>query len=247
AGAGEGDAVEPLGDLDQRLDPAMAHVVADRPHLLQGGLDVELGAGQQVARIVGGAAQVDSGDHAPSVEKRTRRARFGPPRGRLSPGRAPGVAGAAPRCEAGDRSAPCAPVPGSCPERDPVRARSGARPAGRTLAAVTEALPLFPLNSVLFPGLVLPLHVFEERYRRLVADLVAGPEPRRFGVVAIRDGREVAPTGPDDGAPGPLAGLAPDPFDAVFDVGCVAEIATVQEQPDGRYELIATGTTRFRV
>jgi Lon protease-like protein len=112
---------------------------------------------------------------------------------------------------------------------------------------VTEALPLFPLNSVLFPGLVLPLHVFEERYRRLVADLVAGPEPRRFGVVAIRDGREVAPTGPDDGAPGPLAGLAPDPFDAVFDVGCVAEIATVQEQPDGRYELIATGTTRFRV
>jgi hypothetical protein len=114
---------------------------------------------------------------------------------------------------------------------------------------VTERLPLFPLGSVLFPGLLLPLHVFEERYRRMVADLEAGPEPHRFGVVAIRDGREVAPTGP--GVPGessgPMAGFGPDPAQAFFDVGCVAEAATIRRQEDGRYELLATGTTRFRV
>jgi hypothetical protein len=50
---------------------------------------------------------------------------------------------------------------------------------------VDARLPLFPLDTVLFPGTVLPLHVFEERYRLLVRDLLAGPEPRRFGVVAI--------------------------------------------------------------
>jgi Lon protease-like protein len=56
---------------------------------------------------------------------------------------------------------------------------------------VDARLPLFPLDTVLFPGTVLPLHVFEERYRLLVRDLLAGPEPRRFGVVAIELGHEV--------------------------------------------------------
>lgn len=114
---------------------------------------------------------------------------------------------------------------------------------------VTERLPLFPLDSVLYPGLVLPLHVFEERYRKLVADLLAVPEdaPRRFGVVAIRCGHEVAPTGPAGGEPGPMDGLGPDPERALFDVGCVADVATIRTRPDGRYELVATGTTRFRV
>ncbi len=55
---------------------------------------------------------------------------------------------------------------------------------------MSETLPLFPLGTVLFPGLLLPLHIFEERYRQLVRDLVRQPEPRRFGVVAIREGRE---------------------------------------------------------
>ena len=52
-------------------------------------------------------------------------------------------------------------------------------------------MPLFPLGTVLFPGLVLPLHVFEERYRALVRDLMALPDgdpPREFGVVAIAAG-----------------------------------------------------------
>ncbi|MFI6843374.1 LON peptidase substrate-binding domain-containing protein [Kitasatospora sp. NBC_00085] len=117
---------------------------------------------------------------------------------------------------------------------------------------MTERLPLFPLNTVLYPGLVLPLNVFEERYRRLLADLLALPEdePRRFGVLAIKDGREVAPVRPDDGPAGPLDGLGTatgDPLEALYHVGCVADVASAQEQPDGRYELLVTGTTRFRL
>ncbi|MEV7936932.1 MULTISPECIES: LON peptidase substrate-binding domain-containing protein [unclassified Kitasatospora] len=117
---------------------------------------------------------------------------------------------------------------------------------------MTERLPLFPLNNVLYPGLVLPLNVFEERYRRLVADLLQLPAdtPRRFGVLAIKDGREVAPVRPDEGPAGPLDGLGTatgDPLEAMFHIGCVADVASVQEQPDGRYELLVTGTTRFRL
>ncbi|MFJ7246052.1 LON peptidase substrate-binding domain-containing protein [Kitasatospora sp. NPDC098652] len=121
------------------------------------------------------------------------------------------------------------------------------------MSAVTERLPLFPLNTVLYPGLVLPLNVFEERYRRLVADLLEQPEdePRRFGVLAIKDGREVAPVRPaEDGPAGPLDGLGTvtgDPLEAVYHIGCVADVSSVQPQPDGRYELLVTGTTRFRL
>jgi len=53
-----------------------------------------------------------------------------------------------------------------------------------------EMLPLFPLGAVLYPGMLLPLHIFEERYRQLVRDLREEAEPRRFGVIAIRKGRE---------------------------------------------------------
>ncbi|MDH6132595.1 Lon protease-like protein [Kitasatospora sp. MAA4] len=117
---------------------------------------------------------------------------------------------------------------------------------------MTERLPIFPLNTVLYPGLVLPLHVFEERYRRLVADLVAQPEdrPRRFGVLAIKDGREVAPVGESEEPAGPLSGLGTatgNPLEALHHIGCVAEIASVEPQPDGGYELLITGTTRFRL
>ena len=117
---------------------------------------------------------------------------------------------------------------------------------------MTERLPLFPLNQVLYPGLVVPLNVFEERYRRLVADLLELPEdrPRRFGVLAIRDGREVSPVREKSGPAGPLDGLGTvtgDPLEALHHIGCVADVASVQPQPDGRYELLVTGTTRFRL
>lgn len=119
----------------------------------------------------------------------------------------------------------------------------------------TVRLPLFPLNSVLFPGLVLPLNIFEERYRALMRDLLKIPEgePRRFAVVAIRDGHEVAPSAqglPDQTAVperGPTAGFGDDPLKAFHSVGCVADAATVRERADGGFEALATGTTRVRL
>ncbi|MGY1452913.1 LON peptidase substrate-binding domain-containing protein [Streptomyces sp. SS8] len=139
----------------------------------------------------------------------------------------------------------------------------------------TTRLPIFPLNTVLFPGLVLPLNVFEQRYRALMRDLLEIPEdaPRRFGVVAIRDGREVAPTSvgmPDPAAraaAGPAAGFGPDPMRAFHTVGCVADATSIRERSGdggeageemggdgerdggdgGGYEVLATGTTRFRL
>lgn len=103
---------------------------------------------------------------------------------------------------------------------------------------MTTALPLFPLNSVLFPGLVLPLNIFERRYRALMRDLLKIPEdtPRRFGVVAIRDGREVAQisTGMPESAPPPgaepTAGFGPDPMASFYSVGCVADASTIRER-----------------
>ena len=70
-------------------------------------------------------------------------------------------------------------------------------------------MPLFPLGTVLYPGLVLPLHIFEERYRQLVRDLLEGPEPQEFGVIAIRKGRE---TGVDG-------------ISALYEIGCAADAA----------------------
>ncbi|MFP1623854.1 LON peptidase substrate-binding domain-containing protein [Streptomyces sp. 5K101] len=119
----------------------------------------------------------------------------------------------------------------------------------------TARLPLFPLNSVLFPGLVLPLNVFEERYRAMMRELLKTEEdePRRFAVVAIRDGREVAQTAPGMPDPtavverGPAAGFGSDPIQAFHRVGCVADAATIREREDGSFEVLATGTTRVRL
>lgn len=99
---------------------------------------------------------------------------------------------------------------------------------------MAEPLPLFPLgHTVLFPGMVLPLHVFEERYRELVRALVELPEGarRRFGVVAIRQGWEVGE----------------DAVSALHDVGCAAELRRVSRYPDGRYDIVTVGTDRFRL
>ena len=95
-----------------------------------------------------------------------------------------------------------------------------------------ERLPLFPLGLVLLPGLLLPLHVFEQRYRDLVRDLLEQPEPdRRFGVVAIREGREVGAEG----------------VTALHEVGCVARLRRVTPYDDGRFDIVATGAERFRL
>src|SRR5260370_8402766 len=94
---------------------------------------------------------------------------------------------------------------------------------------MSETLPLFPLGTVLYPGLLLPLHVFEERYQQFVRDLLAGPEPRTFGVIAIREGRE---TGPD--------GIV-----TLYEIGCTATVRQITELDDGRYDLVTVGTQRF--
>ena len=92
---------------------------------------------------------------------------------------------------------------------------------------LTERLPLFPLGTVLFPGMLLPLHVFEDRYRRLMADR-AGVDPI-FGVVLTRHGREV--------------GDQPE----IHGVGTAASLLGAGRYPDGRYDLVIRGGRRFRV
>jgi Lon protease-like protein len=106
---------------------------------------------------------------------------------------------------------------------------------------VTARLPLFPLGTVLYPGLVLPLHVFEPRYRALVRHLMDQPadHAREFGVVAIRRGWEV-----DSGEGG---GLTASGSLTLHDVGCTAEIRQITEHPDGRFDLMTVGRRRFRV
>jgi uncharacterized protein len=111
---------------------------------------------------------------------------------------------------------------------------------------VTAALPLFPLGTVLFPGLVLPLHVFEERYRALVRHLMDLPadQAREFGVIAIRSGWEVENATP--GAP-PAVGLTTSPSVTLYEIGCSAQLRQVTEHPDGKFDLVTVGRRRFRV
>jgi Lon protease-like protein len=96
---------------------------------------------------------------------------------------------------------------------------------------MSETMPLFPLGTVLYPGLVLPLHIFEDRYRQLVRDLMSGPEPRRFGVIASRKGHE---TGVDG-------------ISALYEIGCTATLRQVMQRDDGRFDLVTVGDQRFRL
>lgn len=95
----------------------------------------------------------------------------------------------------------------------------------------TTRLSIFPLpGAILFPGMHLPLHIFEPRYRALVADATA--RDRRIGMIQPRP---QASQGGDGDKP------------ALFDLGCVGCIAEVEAMDDGRYNLILEGTALFRV
>ena len=97
---------------------------------------------------------------------------------------------------------------------------------------MTYRLPLFPLGMVLLPGLVLPLHIFEERYRLMIGELLDLPEDQqRFGVLAIREGREVGADG----------------VRALHEIGCTAQLRQVHRHEDGRFELVSSGVDRFRL
>ena len=86
-----------------------------------------------------------------------------------------------------------------------------------------DNLPLFPLDTVLFPGMVLPLHIFEERYKLMIGRCLKARRP--FGVVLAREGGSAAP----------------------YDVGTTAVIAGASRMADGRYNLITIGSERFRL
>ena len=88
-------------------------------------------------------------------------------------------------------------------------------------------LPLFPLNTVLFPSLPLPLHIFEERYKLMIGTCVV--TDNLFGVCLIKEGVEVG--GPAE----------------PFEIGTIARISEVERMPDGRMNLMTFGTGRFRL
>jgi len=90
-----------------------------------------------------------------------------------------------------------------------------------------ETLPLFPLPVVLFPGVPMPLHIFEPRYREMLSDIRVSDS--LFGLSYFdpsTSNREIPPTG---------------------HVGCVAEVTEVQELPDGRSNVLTVGLIRYRV
>lgn len=88
-------------------------------------------------------------------------------------------------------------------------------------------IPIFPLNTVLFPGMLLPLHIFEPRYREMIKRCLEGD--RTFGVCLIAAGQEV--------------GGEADPFP----IGTLCEIRTVESLDDGRMHLVTHGVERFRI
>lgn len=94
-------------------------------------------------------------------------------------------------------------------------------------------LPIFPLNAVVFPGVTVPLHVFEDRYRALVHHLltIAEKPDRLFGIVAIREGYEVGAHG----------------VQSVHRVGCVVQMTSVEPYPDGRFDIEVVGRRRLRM
>jgi Lon protease-like protein len=98
-----------------------------------------------------------------------------------------------------------------------------------------DLIPLFPLGTPLFPGVVLPLHIFEPRYRRMMQDLLSLPEAgdrRFFGVVAIRQGWEVERIAPAE---------------ALYDIGCTAQLRRIGAQADGGFAIVTVGADRFRL
>ena len=96
-----------------------------------------------------------------------------------------------------------------------------------------EQLPIFPLNTVVFPGVSLPLHVFEDRYRSLVHHLltISDKTMRLFGIVAIREGYEVGQQGRQ----------------SLHRIGCVVQLTSVEPYEDGGFDIEVVGRGRLRL
>ncbi len=92
-------------------------------------------------------------------------------------------------------------------------------------------IPVFPLNAVLFPGVVTPLHIFEDRYRSLMRDLlqITDPADRVFAVVAIREGYEVGDHG----------------MQSMHRTGTLVQLTESERYDDGRFDIEVTGRQRI--
>lgn len=98
---------------------------------------------------------------------------------------------------------------------------------------MTDRLPMFPLSTVLYPGLSVPLHVFEDRYRALVHHLlrIEDPADRLFGSVAIREGYELGDHGNQ----------------SLFRVGCAVQLTEVEPHADGTFDVVGVARERLRL
>jgi Lon protease-like protein len=98
---------------------------------------------------------------------------------------------------------------------------------------MSDTLPMFPLNTVLFPGMSVPLRVFEDRYRALVHHLLRVEDPtlRVFGSVGIREGYEVGEHGAQ----------------WLFRIGCRVKMTEVERRADGTFDLVAVGLDRIEL
>lgn len=98
---------------------------------------------------------------------------------------------------------------------------------------MSDTLPMFPLNAVIYPGVSVPLTVFEDRYRALVHHLlrVEDPTQRVFGTVAIREGYEVGQHGSQ----------------SLFRVGCRVQLTEVESHEDGTFDIVAVGLGRLEL
>jgi Lon protease-like protein len=101
------------------------------------------------------------------------------------------------------------------------------------VGGVREQLPIFPLNTVMFPGVSVPLHVFEDRYRALVHHLltISDKSMRLFGIVAIREGYEVGQHG----------------VQSVHRIGTLVQMTSVEPYEDGRFDIEVVGRKRLRL
>lgn len=92
---------------------------------------------------------------------------------------------------------------------------------------------MFPLNTVVYPGVVTELHIFEDRYRSMIRDLMEHTDPaeRVFGVVAIREGYEVGDHG----------------VQSAHRIGTLVQVTGSEENPDGTWDIEVTGRQRLRL
>ena len=121
-------------------------------------------------------------------------------------------------------------VPGAAWAQSPTAGATGGSSALPAREILPRTIPIFPLQDVmLFPNLPRPLHIFEPRYRAMVADALKGD--RIIGMVLLRPGYEAD-----------YEGRPP-----VYPIGCAGVITDVEHLPDGRYAILLRGLVKFRV